>query len=97
MTTPREGPPQVLALSTRSPVPELGPGEALVAVMASSINYNTVLGRRSSSLVSTFGFLEGTDAPTIWHKRHDLPYHIMWIRPRRRGSCTGPRQRLESR
>ena len=24
------------------PVPELGPGEALIAVMASSINYNTV-------------------------------------------------------
>ena len=24
------------------PVPELGPGEALVAVMASAINYNTV-------------------------------------------------------
>ena len=24
------------------PVPELGPGEAIVAVMASSINYNTV-------------------------------------------------------
>lgn len=26
-------------------VPELGPGEALVAVMASSVNYNTVINR----------------------------------------------------
>src|ERR1700755_384481 len=39
------------------PLPELGPGEALVAGMASSVNYNTVW----SSIfepVSTFGFLE---------------------------------------
>ena len=39
------------------PVPELAPGEALVAVMASAVNYNTVW----SSIfepVSTFGFLE---------------------------------------
>jgi crotonyl-CoA reductase len=39
------------------PLPELGPGEALVAVMASAINYNTVW---TSLLepVSTFSFLE---------------------------------------
>ena len=39
------------------PLVELAPGEALVAVMASAINYNTVW----SSIfepVSTFGFLE---------------------------------------
>ena len=58
------------------PTPELAPGEALIAVMASSINYNTVW----SSLyepVSTFGFLEryGRSRPDA--ARHDLPYHVI--------------------
>ncbi|MGI9197662.1 MAG: crotonyl-CoA carboxylase/reductase [Candidatus Nanopelagicales bacterium] len=58
------------------PTPELAPGEALVAVMASSINYNTVW----SSIyepVSTFGFLEryGRSHPDA--QRHDLPYHVI--------------------
>ncbi|MFD4551397.1 crotonyl-CoA carboxylase/reductase, partial [Streptomyces sp. NPDC058466] len=39
------------------PVPELGPGEALVAVMASSVNYNSVWTSIFEPL-STFGFLE---------------------------------------
>lgn len=39
------------------PVPELGPGEALVAVMASSVNYNSVW-TSIFEPVSTFGFLE---------------------------------------
>ena len=38
-------------------LPELGPGEALVAVMASAINYNTVW-TSIFEPVSTFGFLE---------------------------------------
>ena len=38
------------------PTPELGPGEALVAVMASAINYNTVW-TSIFEPVSTFGFL----------------------------------------
>ena len=38
------------------PVPELGPGEALVAVMASAVNYNTVW-TSIFEPVSTFGFL----------------------------------------
>jgi crotonyl-CoA reductase len=38
-------------------VPELGPGEALVAVMASAINYNTVWTSIFEPL-STFAFLE---------------------------------------
>jgi crotonyl-CoA reductase len=57
-------------------VPELGPGEALVAVMASSINYNTVW----TSLfepVSTFGFLEKYGRMSPLSKRHDLPYHVV--------------------
>ncbi|HJX43375.1 MAG TPA: crotonyl-CoA carboxylase/reductase, partial [Geodermatophilus sp.] len=37
--------------------PELGPGEAIVAVMASSVNYNTVW-TSIFEPVSTFGFLE---------------------------------------
>ncbi|HPB73519.1 MAG TPA: crotonyl-CoA carboxylase/reductase, partial [Phycicoccus sp.] len=39
------------------PVPELAPGEALVAVMASAINYNTVWTSIFEPL-PTFGFLE---------------------------------------
>ena len=58
------------------PTPELAAGEALIAVMASSINYNTVW----SSIyepVSTFGFLDryGHSHPDA--KRHDLPYHVI--------------------
>ena len=58
------------------PVPEVGPGEALVAVMASSINYNTVW----SSIfepVSTFGFLRRYGRTSPLAKRHDLPYHVL--------------------
>src|SRR5205823_14119723 len=39
------------------PTPELGPGEALVAVMASAINYNTVWTAIFEPM-STFGFLQ---------------------------------------
>ena len=39
------------------PIPELAPGEALVAVMASAINYNTVW-TSIFEPVSTFSFLE---------------------------------------
>ncbi len=58
------------------PVPELGPGEALVAVMASSINYNTVW----TSLfepVATFTFLERYGRTSPLARRHDLPYHVV--------------------
>jgi crotonyl-CoA reductase len=58
------------------PLPELGPGEALVAVMASAINYNTVW----SSIfepVSTFRFLERYGRMSPLTKRHDLPYHAL--------------------
>ncbi|MFF7634496.1 crotonyl-CoA carboxylase/reductase [Kitasatospora sp. NPDC008050] len=57
-------------------VPELGPGEALVAVMASAVNYNTVW----SSIfepVSTFGFLERYGRLSPLTKRHDLPHHVV--------------------
>jgi crotonyl-CoA reductase len=58
------------------PVPELAPDEAVVAVMASSINFNTVW----SSIfepVSTFGSLSRLAKESKWAKRHDLPYHVV--------------------
>ena len=58
------------------PTPELGPGEALVAVMASAINYNTVW-TSIFEPVSTFGFLERYGRLPDLAKRHDLPYHVV--------------------
>ncbi|MFG2141100.1 alcohol dehydrogenase catalytic domain-containing protein, partial [Streptomyces sp. NPDC048650] len=58
------------------PVPELGPGEALVAVMASSVNYNSVW-TSIFEPVSTFGFLERYGKLSPLTKRHDLPYHVI--------------------
>jgi crotonyl-CoA reductase len=58
------------------PVPELAPGEALVAVMASAINYNTVWTSIFEPL-PTFGFLERYGRLSPLAKRHDLPYHIV--------------------
>ncbi|WP_426245238.1 crotonyl-CoA carboxylase/reductase [Nocardioides sp. LHG3406-4] len=57
-------------------LPELGPGEALVAVMASAINYNTVW-TSIFEPVSTFGFLERYGKMSPLGKRHDLPYHVV--------------------
>ena len=56
--------------------PVLGPGEALVAVMASAVNYNTVW----SSIfepVPTFTFLSRYGRLSPLSKRHDLPYHVL--------------------
>jgi crotonyl-CoA reductase len=58
------------------PLPELAPGEALVAVMASAINYNTVW-TSIFEPVSTFGFLERYGRTSPIAKRHDLPYHVV--------------------
>jgi len=58
------------------PVPELGPGEAIVAVMASSINYNTVW-TSIFEPVPTFGFLRRYGKLNELTKRHDLPYHVI--------------------
>ena len=58
------------------PIPEPGPGEALIAVMASSINYNTVW-TSIFEPVSTFGFLERYGRSHDMAKRHDLPYHVI--------------------
>jgi crotonyl-CoA reductase len=58
------------------PTPELGPGEALVAVMASAINYNTVWTSIFEPL-PTFAFLQRYGRTSPLAKRHDLPYHIV--------------------
>ncbi|MGZ6270171.1 MAG: crotonyl-CoA carboxylase/reductase [Candidatus Limnocylindrales bacterium] len=58
------------------PTPEVGPGEAIVAVMASSVNYNTVW-TSIFEPVSTFGFLERYGKLNDLTKRHDLPYHVV--------------------
>ena len=86
---PRQGPAQVAARRGRGAA-ELGPGEALVAVMASAINYNTVW-TSIFEPVSTFGFLQASArrlSPLT--KRHDLPYHVVGSRPGRRRAAHGP-------
>ncbi|MDN5790244.1 MAG: crotonyl-CoA carboxylase/reductase [Micrococcales bacterium] len=58
------------------PLPELAPGEALVAVMASAINYNTVWTSIFEPL-PTFAFLERYGRTSEYARRHDLPYHVV--------------------
>jgi len=58
------------------PTPEVGPGEALIAVMASAINYNTVWTSIFEPM-STFGFLRRYGKMSPLAKRHDLPYHVV--------------------
>lgn len=58
------------------PTPEVGPGEALIAVMGSSVNYNTVW-TSIFEPVSTFGFLQRYGRLNDLSKRHDLPYHVV--------------------
>ena len=58
------------------PTPEIAPDEALIAVMASSINFNTVW----SSIfepISTFGSLARLARESEWAKRHDLSYQVI--------------------
>jgi len=57
------------------PTPELGPGEALIAVMASAINYNNVW--TSIEPIPTFKFLQRYGKLSPLTKRHDLPYHVV--------------------
>ena len=57
-------------------LPELGPGEAYVAVMASAINYNTVWTSIFEPM-STFGFLERYGKSSPLAKKHDLPDHVV--------------------
>ena len=58
------------------PLPELAPDEAYVAVMASSINFNTVW-TSIFEPVSTFGFLKRLGRESVWGARHDQPFHVV--------------------
>ncbi len=58
------------------PLPELAPDEVYVAVMASSINFNTVWTSIFEPL-PTFGFLERLGRESRWGARHDLDHHII--------------------
>ena len=58
------------------PLPELAPDEAIVAVMASSINFNTVWTSIFEPL-PTFAFLQRLGRESVWGARHDQPYHVV--------------------
>jgi len=58
------------------PMPELAPDEVLIAVLASSINYNTVWSAMFEP-VSTFATLRRLGRQGGYEARHDLPYHVV--------------------
>jgi crotonyl-CoA reductase len=58
------------------PTPELAPDEAYVAVMASSINFNTVWTSIFEPL-PTFGFLDRLGRESEWAARHAADYHVV--------------------
>ena len=57
-------------------LPELAPDEAVIAVMASSINFNTVWTSIFEPL-PTFLFLERLGRESVWGARHDIDKHIV--------------------
>lgn len=58
------------------PMPELAPDEVVVAVMASSINYNTVWSAMFEP-VPTFRFLRQFARQGNWATRHDRSYQVV--------------------
>ncbi|MHB1137491.1 MAG: crotonyl-CoA carboxylase/reductase [Microthrixaceae bacterium] len=58
------------------PLPELAPDEVVIAVMASSINFNTVWTSIFEPL-PTFGFLDRLGKESIWGARHAQDFHIV--------------------
>src|SRR5207302_4630335 len=58
------------------PIPELAPDEAVVAVMASAINFNTVWTSIFEPLPTVL-YLDRLGRESVWGKRQDLPYHII--------------------
>ncbi len=58
------------------PTPELAPDEAYVAVMASSINFNTVWTSIFEPL-PTFGFLDRFARESVWAARHARDEHVI--------------------
>ena len=57
-------------------LPEMAPDEVLVAVMASSINFNTVWTSIFEPL-PTFGFLDRLGRESYWGARHARDYHVI--------------------
>ena len=57
-------------------LPELAADEAYVAVMASSINFNTVWTAIFEPL-PTFSFLARLGKESVWGARHDRPFHVV--------------------
>ena len=74
--TTREKDPRKSLHVQEVPTPELGPGEAIVAVMASAINYNTVW-TSIFEPVSTFSFLSRYGRTSELARKHDQPYHVV--------------------
>jgi crotonyl-CoA reductase len=58
------------------PTPELAPDEVYLAVMASSINFNTVWTSIFEPL-PTFGFLDRLGRESVWGARHATDYHVV--------------------
>jgi crotonyl-CoA reductase len=56
--------------------PEIAPDEVVLAVMASSINFNTVW-TSIFEPVSTFGFLGRLGKESVWGARHDQAFHVV--------------------
>ncbi len=56
--------------------PEIAPDEVVLAVMASSINFNTVWTSIFEPL-PTFGFLSRLGKESVWGARHDQPFHVV--------------------
>ena len=58
------------------PTPELAPDEVYLAVMASSINFNTVW-TSIFEPVATFGFLDRLARESEWASRHKQDFHVI--------------------
>ena len=58
------------------PTPELAPDEVYLAVMASSINFNTVWTSIFEPL-PTFGFLDRLGRESVWGARHRRDFHVV--------------------
>ncbi len=58
------------------PLPEIAPDEAVIAVMASSINFNTVWTSIFEPL-PTFGFLDRLGKESEWGARHAQDFHAV--------------------
>jgi crotonyl-CoA reductase len=58
------------------PTPEIAPDEVVLAVMASSINFNTVWTSIFEPL-STFMFLDRLGKESVWGKRHAQDFHVV--------------------